>query len=180
MPAGSTRRVPAVSSGALYLRSTPRTRSSVAFGTPADGALADGTPTDGALPGRVAALARAGVTDPRPCRRGTAARLPRKWRRLRLPPLTPSCSSIGALFSVPTVMRCMAASCLVFGRPTPGLRTRWGGRPLLNKAKIGCLVTPCVRRESTTYIQRELGVPYQMCGLYDRSRGTPPSELLHR
>src|SRR5438067_8941208 len=104
MPAGSTRRVPAVSSGALYLRSTPRTRSSVAFGTPTDGALADGTPTDGtptdgALPGRVAALARAGATDPRPYRRGTAARLPRKWRRLRLPPLTPSWSSIGAPFS---------------------------------------------------------------------------------
>src|SRR4051812_7748706 len=119
MPPGSTRRVPAVSSGALYLRSKPRTRSSVAFGTPADGALS----------GRVAALARAGVTDPRPYRRGTAARLPRKWRRLRLPPPTPSWSSIGALFSVPTVMRCMAASCLVFGRPTPGLRTRWGGSP---------------------------------------------------
>src|SRR5438105_384565 len=94
MPAGSTRRVPTVSSGALYLRSTPRTRSSVAFGTPADGALADGTPADGALPGRVAALARAEVTDPRPYRKGTAARLPRTWRRLTLPPLTPSAPSV--------------------------------------------------------------------------------------
>jgi hypothetical protein len=54
--AGSTRRVPEVSRGALYRPCTPRTRSSLAFG---------------ALPDRVeaaprAGVARAGAADPMP------------------------------------------------------------------------------------------------------------------
>src|SRR5438876_4737343 len=55
------------------------------------------------------------------------------------------------------------------------------GRPLLSRGKkIVCSVKHCVRRESTTYIQRVLGVAYHRCGLYDRSRGTPTAELLRR
>ena len=83
-PAGSIRRVPGVSSGALYRRSAPRTRSPVAVRP---------------LPGRVAAVARAGVAragaaDPTPYRAtGRAARPPRMPRRLRVPPPTPSARS---------------------------------------------------------------------------------------
>src|SRR5882762_9561236 len=80
MSDGSTRRVPGVSSGALYRRSTPRTSSSVASGT---------------LPGRVTMEARAGETDPtlyRTGMAGRAARPPRTLRRLRLMPSARSAS----------------------------------------------------------------------------------------
>jgi len=69
MPAGSTRRVPGVSSGALYRRSTPRTRSSVAFGT-----LPDETLPDGTLSGRVAAAAEPHERDDRPGGAGSVVR----------------------------------------------------------------------------------------------------------
>src|SRR6266704_5677948 len=89
MPAGSTRRVPGVSSGALYRRSTPRTRSTVAFGT-----LPDETP-----PGRVGVAAKAGVTDPTPYRTGRAARPPRRPRRLSAPPPQAVCALVFRMLS---------------------------------------------------------------------------------
>src|SRR5213592_3380162 len=82
MPAGSTRRVPAVSSGALYRRSTPRTRSSV---TLPDETLPDEALPDETLSGRVAAAARTGVAEPMPYKTGSAASPPRTPRRLRVP-----------------------------------------------------------------------------------------------
>src|SRR6476661_2284423 len=90
MPAGSSRRVPGVSSGALYRRSAPRTRSLVAART---------------RPGRVAVAARAGVADPAPYRTtGRAARPPRTPRRLRVPPPAPSARSASACCRWPPMM----------------------------------------------------------------------------
>src|ERR1700683_3330956 len=90
MPVGSTSRVPGVSSGALYRRSAPRTRSPVAVGT---------------LPGRVAVAARAGAADPTPYRTtGRAARPPRAPRRLRVPPPVPSARSASACCRFPLMM----------------------------------------------------------------------------
>ena len=88
MSAGSTRRVPGVSSGALYRRSTPRTRSSLAFGT---------------LPGRVAVAtgagaARAEAADPRPYKTGIAGRAaPSIPRRVRTTPSVRSGSASSRL-----------------------------------------------------------------------------------
>src|SRR6266566_3034971 len=90
MPAGSTSRVPGVSSGALYRRSAPRIRSPAAVGT---------------LPGRVAGAAKAGMVDPTPYRTtGRAARPPRTPRRLRVPPPTPSARSASACCRLPLMM----------------------------------------------------------------------------
>src|SRR5580704_14860306 len=90
MPVGNTSRVPGVSSGALYRRSAPRTRSPVAVGTP---------------PGRVAVAARAGAADPTPYRTtGRAARPLRAPRRLRFPPPTPSARSASACCRLPLMM----------------------------------------------------------------------------
>src|SRR6266566_3040608 len=89
MPAGSTRRVPAASSGALYRRSTPRTRSPAAAGT---------------LPRCAAAAAEAGMADPRPDRTGMAARPPRTPRRPSVPLPTPSVGSASACCRLPLMM----------------------------------------------------------------------------
>src|SRR5215472_10609998 len=90
MPAGSTRRVPGASSGALYRRSAPCTRSPAAAGT---------------LSGRAAAAAEAGVADPpRLDRTGMAARPPRTLRRPSVPLPTPSVRSASACFRLPLVM----------------------------------------------------------------------------
>src|SRR5215472_18838438 len=90
MPAGSTRRVPGASSGALYRRSAPCTRSPAAAGT---------------LSGRAAAAAEAGVADPpRLDRTGMAARPPRTLRLPSVPLPTPSVRSASACFRLPLVM----------------------------------------------------------------------------
>src|SRR5580692_581073 len=90
MPVGNTRRVPGVSSGALYRRSAPRTRSPAAVGT---------------LPARVAVAATAGVADPTPyTTTGRAARPPRTPRRLRVPPPAPSGRSASARSRLPLTM----------------------------------------------------------------------------
>src|SRR5215831_2137400 len=90
MPTGSTRRVPAASSGALYSRSAPCTRSPGAART---------------LARRAPAAANAGAADPtRPDRTGTAARPPRTLRLPSVPLPTPSVGSASAFLRSPLVM----------------------------------------------------------------------------
>src|SRR5215472_1618393 len=90
MPVGSTRRVPGASSGALYCRSTPCSRS------PADA---------GTLFRRAPVAANAGAADPAMLdRTGMAARPPRTLRRPSVPLSTPSVSSASACFRLPLVV----------------------------------------------------------------------------
>src|SRR5215468_10354879 len=90
MPAGSTRRVPAASSGAPYCRCTPCTRSPAAAGT---------------LLGRAAVAAEAGAAEPtRLDRTGMAAMPPRTLRRPSVPLPTPFVGSASAFFRSPLVM----------------------------------------------------------------------------
>src|SRR5215467_3582375 len=90
MPTGSTRRVPGASSGALYRRSAPCTRSPAGART---------------LPRRAPVAANAGAADPtRPDRTGTAARPLRTLRLPSVPPPTPFMGSASAFLRSPLVM----------------------------------------------------------------------------